>query len=264
VHLRGYIPGIFVSAICKASASSIVSLDLDVLEPPKVHKGDEDEQEFQEELGYPLYVAPRGVLWYDANTSPAFSSLTHLLLAKPGPFDAPPDMSEEEDSETRDDPEHEAREQKQWASLLRSVSSTATEVVLEHRPVYLDYLLNFGMDLSPHEKTDTSPDHRFREVAVKAAFTDGGPWPKLSKLTFRGMASSGFDFMSDAAESKESLRDYAANMLPGVKVDQIYGNYMFFNTRKGTIMNQHGADGLKAHLDFDLDPDVFDEDEYMF
>jgi hypothetical protein len=113
VRLRGYIPGAFVAAICKASASSIVSLDLGVLEPPKIHKGDENEQEFQEELGYPLYVAPRGVLWYDANTSPAFSSLTHLLLAKPGPFDAPPDMSEEEDSETRDDPEHEAREQKQ-------------------------------------------------------------------------------------------------------------------------------------------------------
>jgi hypothetical protein len=48
-------------------------------------------------------------------------------------------------------------------------------------------------------------------------------------------------------------------MLPVVGVDQISGNYMFFNTRKGTIMNQHGADGLKAHLDFNRGSDEFDE-----
>jgi hypothetical protein len=212
-----------------------------VLEVPKIYKGDRNKDELEEQLGYPLYVAPRGLLWYDANTSPAFSSLTHILLAKPGPFDAPPDMLEEEDSDIRHDPEHESEEQKQWASLLGSVSSTAIEVVLEHRPVYLIYILDFGMDLSPHEKIDTSPDRGLREAVLKAVFAEGGPWPKLKNLTFRDMASSGFDLMFDDKEPEESLQDSVAKMLSEVKVDQISGNYMFFNTRKGTIMNQHGA-----------------------
>jgi hypothetical protein len=90
VRLRGYIPRVFVTAICKASASSIVSLDLGVLEAPKVYKGDKDKDGLQAKLGYTLYVAPRSVLWYDADTLPALSFLTHLLLVKHGPFDAPP------------------------------------------------------------------------------------------------------------------------------------------------------------------------------
>jgi hypothetical protein len=50
----------------------------------------------------------------------------------------------------------------------------------------------------------------------------------------------------------------------GVKVDQISGNYLFFHTRKGTIMNQHGADGLKAHLGFDRDSGDLDEFDDIF
>jgi hypothetical protein len=137
VRLRGYVPAKFVLELCKASASSIASLDLGALEPPKVFCGDADEMELQKELGYPLYVAPRGVLWFSQGSAVIFGNLTRLLLCKRGSFDGPPDMSEDEDFEIREDDAHECIELKQWASLLRSVRSTIVEVVLEQRPVYL-------------------------------------------------------------------------------------------------------------------------------
>jgi hypothetical protein len=163
-------------------------------------------------------------------------------------------MSEEEDSETRDDPEHEILELAQWGSLLRAVRSTAVEIVLEHRPVYLDYLLDWDPSISPHDDVDMSPGPQFRQMVVKSAFAEED-WPNLEQLTFRGMAPSGHDF-SEAAERTEHLKDFAAKMLPGVKVNQVPGDCMFFHKRKGTILNQYGADGLKAHLE----PDI--EDEY--
>jgi hypothetical protein len=39
---------------------------------------------------------------------------------------------------------------------------------------------------------------------------------------------------------------------------------MFFNTRKGTIMNQHGADGLKPHICPSHGSDEWDDLWYMF
>jgi hypothetical protein len=72
---------------------------------------------------------------------PQLTSLSHLLLCKGGNFDGPPDMSEEEDFETREDEMHGLAELKQWTFLLKSVRSTVVEVILEQRPVYLSFLL---------------------------------------------------------------------------------------------------------------------------
>ncbi|KAI4605585.1 hypothetical protein J4E83_010578 [Alternaria metachromatica] len=69
-------------------------------------------------------------------------------------------------------------------------------------------------------------------------------------LTFRGMSSAKGHYWPKAGPD-ESLKDYSRKLLPGVQVNQILGNYMFFNTERGTILNQHGADGLKVHLEFD-------------
>ncbi|KAF1838834.1 hypothetical protein BDW02DRAFT_626890 [Decorospora gaudefroyi] len=244
VRLRGYIPAAFVSIVCTASASSIVSLDLGVLEPPKVYIGNKEEQEYQKAQGYPLYFVPRGVLWYDASTCPAFTSLTHLLLCKPGPVLAPVG----DDKKTRPDTEHEVREQKQWASLLRAISPTMAEIVLEHRSVYLDYHLRHRQ-ISTHDKGYTRPDLGFRQVVLKSAFADGGPWPNLKGLTFCGMASKGPPFGSDDDdEPAEPLRNFTAKMLPGVQIKEKPSGSMLFYTRKGTVLNQHGADGLSPHL----------------
>ncbi|KAH7078389.1 hypothetical protein FB567DRAFT_607575 [Paraphoma chrysanthemicola] len=100
VRLRGYIPARFVATVCKASASSIISLNLGALEQPKVFVGNAEEQELRQDLGYPLYVAPRGVVWFSDKQAPQLSSLSHIMLCKRGSFDEPPDMSEEEDFET--------------------------------------------------------------------------------------------------------------------------------------------------------------------
>ncbi|KAG9189532.1 hypothetical protein G6011_06400 [Alternaria panax] len=62
VRLRGYIPVEFVSAICKASASSIESLDFGVLEKPQFFKGCAYEELCCEETGFPLCIAPQGIL----------------------------------------------------------------------------------------------------------------------------------------------------------------------------------------------------------
>ncbi|KAF1841687.1 uncharacterized protein K460DRAFT_293272 [Cucurbitaria berberidis CBS 394.84] len=246
VRLRGYIPRGFVSAMCKASVSSIVSLDTGILEPPQLFEGDAEEMEFQNMQGFPLYVGPRGVLWYTQESWSPFSSLTHLLLCKRGAFDSPLDMSEEEDLDIREDEAHEVKEIKQWASLLLSVRSTVVEIVLEKRPIYLDYLLDMGMDISSYDQTEFIPDldsfdsdvyHRI----LKGVFADGGVWPNLRKVTFRGINLHGFE-----AEAGEALQAFTTRVLPGVQIEQVRGNYMFFNTRKGTVKNQHGADGLKS------------------
>lgn len=79
VRLRGYIPADFVSNLCEASLNSIAHLDLGILEEPQIWEGASEEMELQEELGYPIFVAPRGVSWY-TETTPTFTSLSHLLL----------------------------------------------------------------------------------------------------------------------------------------------------------------------------------------
>ncbi|KAF2823579.1 hypothetical protein CC86DRAFT_372511 [Ophiobolus disseminans] len=270
IRLRGYIPAKFVLQMCKASASSITSLDLGVLEMPKEYIRDAEEMELQDDLGFPLHLAPRGILWFaNGPTSPTtmFSSLTHLLLCKRGEFDGPPDMSEEEDFEIRQDEGHELNELKQWASLLRSVRSTLVELVLEQRPVYLSYLLDpgMGMEISPHDPTSFCPilnvfDAAFYKQILKPVFDDGGEtWPKLKKLTLRGINMHGFE-----TEANETFQAFADRALPGVVVQEVPGNYMFFNTRNGIVLNQEGgADGLKPHLDPNTDPHRDDELDFL-
>jgi hypothetical protein len=259
VRLRGYIPAQFVLQLWKASASSVVFLDLGALEPPKLHEGDDDEMELQHQLGHPLYLAPRGLLCLNQGSAPSFDSLTHLLLCKRGDFDGPPDMSEDEDFEIREDEAHEVKQLKEWASLLSSVRSTVVEVVLEQRPVYLEYLLYHGIEISPSDTTSFCPgfhsfDSLFYRHILKAVFDTGKAWPKLRKLTLRGINLIGFE-----EETGEALDDFNKRALPGVTVEEMPGNYMFFNTRKGTILNQHGADGLKPHLETPHDDDEWDE-----
>jgi hypothetical protein len=256
IRLRGYIPALFISEMCKASASSITSLDLGVLETPKVYVGNADEQERQGDLGYPLYVAPRGVIWFSPNAAVVLSSVSHLLLYKRRSFDAPPGMSEEEGFEVREDNVYEVAELKHWASLLRSVRSTVVEVVLDQRPKYLSYLLDFGLENSPHNKTSFCPelnsfDSLFYQHILKSVFDDGGTWPKLKKPILRGVTLLGFE-----EEAGEALQIFMERVLPGVQLEQVAGNYMFFSTRKGTIMNEGGADGLKSDLDPNSGPSV--------
>jgi hypothetical protein len=100
----------------------------------------------------------------------------------------------------------------------------------------------------PSDKTSFCPelhsfDSLFYHRILQAAFDDGKASPKPKKLTSRGINLTGFD-----AETGETLETFTERALPGVTVKEMPGNYMFFNTRKGTIMNQHGADGLKPHL----------------
>jgi hypothetical protein len=260
VRLRGYIPVQFVLQLWKASASSIVCLDLGALEPPKLHEGNDEELELQQELGHPLYVAPRGLLCLGQGSAPSFDSLTHLLLCKRGDLDGPPDMSEDEDLGIREEKPHEVKQLKEWASLLSSVRSTVVEVVLEQRPVYLEeYLLYHEMEITSSDMTSFCPwlhsfDSLFYRHILKAVFDDGKAWPKLRKLTLRGINLIGFE-----EEIGEALDDFNKRVLPGVMVEEIPGNYMFFNTHKGTILNQHGADGLKPHLEAPYDDDAWND-----
>jgi hypothetical protein len=168
-------------------------------------------------------------------------------------------MSEDEDFEIREDEAHEVKQLKEWASLLSSVRSTVVEVVLEQRPVYLEYLLYHGIEISPSDTTSFCPgfhsfDSLFYRHILKAVFDTGKAWPKLRKLTLRGINLIGFE-----EETGEALDDFNKRALPGITVEEMPGNYMFFNTRKGTILNQHGADGLKPHLETPHDDDEWDE-----
>jgi hypothetical protein len=264
VRLRGYIPAQFVSQLWKASASSVICLDLGALEPPKLHDAEGEELEWQQELGHPLYVAPRGLLCLGEDNAPSFSSLTHLLLCKRGSFDGPPDMSEDEDFEIREDDAHEVKQLKEWAALLSSVRSTIVELTLEQRPVYLEYLLYTEMEISPDDTTSFCPmlhsfDSLFYRHILKSVFDDGKAWPKFEKLTLRGINLIEFE-----KEAGETLDVFTKRALPGVTVKNIPGNYMFFNTRKGTIMNQHGADGLKTHIGPSNGNNEWDDLWYMF
>jgi len=254
VRLRGYVPVEFVSAICRASASTIVSLDLGVLDEPEFFRGPEDaEVDFCGSC--PVYIGPRGSLWHDA-TWPEFTSLTHLLLCRPG--------SSYGFRERRGDLDYEASQMQQWASLLQAVRSTAVEVVLEYRRIFVDHDVEFD-SATANEETKCPHDIRFREMVLQRAFA-GKDWPNLKKLKFRGISSARGDYWPPEAAPDESLQDSATKLLPGVQIDQVLGNFMFLDTARGTILTHHGADGLKLHLEFDgkyaLD-DLYDSDNFM-
>ncbi|KAI4670623.1 uncharacterized protein J4E79_000909 [Alternaria viburni] len=253
VRLRGYVPVEFVSAICRASASTIVSLDLGLLDKPEFFRGHELELSEYGETICPVYIGPRGGLWHDAAWH-EFASLTHLLLCKPVWFNG--------FRKRPNDLDYEAPQLQQWASLLRSIRLTAVEIVLEHRKIFVDRHDEVDEHIKADEDVKCPPDIRFRHRVVEQAFTE--PWPNLKTLTFRGMSSAKGDYWPKAGPD-ESLKDYSRKLLPGVQVNQILGNYMFFNTERGTILNQHGADGLKVHLEFDGKHDLealYDSDNF--
>jgi hypothetical protein len=105
------------------------------------------------------------------------------------------------------------------------------------------------MGISPYDKTSFCPevhdfDSAFYSNVLKPTFDDGEAWPKLKSLTLRGINLAGFE-----DEAGETLHAFADRSIPGVIVQEVPGNYMFFSTRRGTILNQNGTDGLKPHLD---------------
>jgi hypothetical protein len=149
--------------------------------------------------------------------------------------------------------------------LLRSVRSTIVEIVLEQRPVYPSYLFNPGYEISPHEKTSfclnsTLSTLPFYKHLLKPAFDDGESWAKLKTLTFHGINLIGFE---EAAG--EPLKAFNDRVLPGVQVQEVPGNYMYLDTRRGTIVNQDGANGFTPHLDPNANPygDFLDETIFM-
>ena len=254
VRLRGYVPLEFVSAICRASASTIVSLDLGLLDEPEFFRGHELERSEYGETICPMYMCPRSPTWHHTVDWSQFTSLTHLLLCKPALFNG--------FRKRPNDVDYEAPQLQQWASLLRSIRLTAVEIVLEHRKIFVDR----HDEVDEHIKADADvkcpPDVRFCQEVVEQAFTQD--WPNLKTLIFRGMSSSKGDYWPKPGPD-ESLSEYTTKLLPGVQVEQILGNYMFLNTERGTILNQHGADGLKVHLEFDGKHDLealYDSDNF--
>ncbi|KAI4702951.1 hypothetical protein J4E81_001824 [Alternaria sp. BMP 2799] len=214
----------------------LVRLDLGVLDEPEFFRGPEDAQ-LHFYARCPLYIGPRGSLWHDA-AWPEFASLTHLLLCKPVWFNG--------FRKRLNDLDYEAPQMQQWSSLLRAVRLTAVEVVLEHRRIFVDRHEEIDQSITADAEVKCPPDIRFHKV-VEQAFTEA--WPNLNTLTFRGMSSAKSNYWPKAGPD-ESLQDCSMKLLPGVQVNQILGNYMFLDTKRGTILNQHGADGLKVHLEF--------------
>lgn len=110
----------------------------------------------------------------------------------------------------------------------------------------LSYLFDQGLEISPHDKA-------FYGQFLKL-FDDGKGWPKMKKLTLRGINLQGFE--EEAGETFQAFTDRA---LPEFEVQELPGNYMFFSTRSGYMLNRHGADGLKPHLDTNASPYYNDE-----
>jgi len=137
------------------------------------------------------------------------------------------------------------------------------EVVLEHLRIFVDRHEEIDESITADEEVKCPPDIRFHQDVVEQAFTEA--WPNLKKLTFRGMSSAKGDYWPKAGPD-ESLQERSMKLLPGVQVNQVSGNYMFLDTKRGTILNQHGADGLKVHLEFSgkyaLDA-LYDSDNFM-
>ncbi|KAI4653393.1 hypothetical protein J4E93_001159 [Alternaria ventricosa] len=109
VRLRGYIPTEFVSAICKSSAATIVSLDIGVLDEPEFFRGRELGRTEYGETVCPMYMCPRSPTWYHAVEWPQFTSLTHLLLCKPARFNG--------FRKRPNDVDYEAPQLQQWATI---------------------------------------------------------------------------------------------------------------------------------------------------
>lgn len=80
LRLRGYFPAEFVSALCKASAGTIGSLDLGLLDVP-LENPDKDDLMCSV---YDTFFAPRGLLSCSVDNVPMLNTLTHLNLCKPG------------------------------------------------------------------------------------------------------------------------------------------------------------------------------------
>lgn len=247
VRLRGYIPAAFISALCHASASTIINLDLGVLNPPELFPDTDEEEDDEDSLSHPDFIAPKGVLWYNEHT-PSLSSLKNILLCRRGEMD---DWIQPEGGEvlTFDDELHNEQELEQFASLLRSIRSTVVEICLEQRPLCFKSMLDlegFSPNEHAHFYGGLHPfDEEFYRRILVGVFDDGEPWPKLQKLTIRGV-----NLMQFEEEVGESLKAYQSRVLPGVEIEQICGNYMFFEEDTGSIVTHPGVDGLKPSTDW--------------
>ncbi|KAH7406058.1 hypothetical protein DE146DRAFT_787229 [Phaeosphaeria sp. MPI-PUGE-AT-0046c] len=247
IRLRGYIPANFVEAMCMASAATIVSLDLAALEPRKEISNNAEEIQALKDMNGFLYAAPQGILWLKQPATSLFTSLTHLLLCKNGNFDGHVDRYAGGDMEL--DEEHDSSELQQWAVLLRGVRATLVEVLVEQRPVHSVEILSGGVGFSVNDENRYCPncthfDDRFCNKILNETFGDGKVWPKLKRLTLRGLNLQEYE-----SDHGEELSEFTQRVLPGVEVIEESGHYMFFNPYSGTIENLNGADGLKPQLD---------------
>lgn len=247
IRLRGYVPANFVQEICTASAATIASLDLGALEPPEAFSDDAEEIQALKSLGESIYVAPRGILWLKPPSSSLLTSLTHLLLCKNGDFDGHTVRYAEVELDVN--PAHDKAELREWSTILRAARATLIEVHLEHRPIHFIELLMSDSQFSFNDETQYCPnctrfDHRFCNEILLGTFDDGQAWPKLERLTLRGLNLVGFE-----SEYGEDLLLFAERALPGVEVQEKKGHYMYFDADKGTIENMTGVDGLKPQLD---------------
>lgn len=247
VRLRGYIPANFVEEICMASAGTMISLDLAALEPPKEVSSNAEEIEALKDMGEYFYAAPQGILWLNQPVTSLFTSLTHLLLCKNGDFDGHLERYAAEGMEVNG--VYDRAELRQWQMLLHAVRATLVEILLEQRPIHFVEILSHRLEFSVNDETEYCPncnrfDQRFCDQILHATFDDGKAWPKLQKLTLRGLNLVGFEY-----EYRETLSEFAERVLPGVQFVEKKGHYMFYNPDTGTIENLGGVDGMKPQLD---------------
>jgi hypothetical protein len=106
------------------------------------------------------------------------------------------------------------------------------------------------MGIIPDYKTsfcqkNDSFESAFYNHVLKSTFEDGESWPNLKSITLCGINLVGFE--EEAGETFQSFTDRA---LSGATVQEISGDYTSSSTRKGTIMNQYGTDGLKPQFSY--------------
>lgn len=257
LRLRGFVPTAFVKELYRASAASITSLNVGVIGRPKTYEDERHEHNFL------VYVGPRGLLWFHGDLTISFTSLTQVLLCERGAFDCNQYNGDEEDYfdfEKYEDRADDVLELEQWASLLRSVRASIVDIVLEQRPIHDEHHIDnrkSSVSVWHNTRFDTSQhsfDSRFYQHVLKPVVDGGEDWPKLETLTLRGISVNG---MKD--ETGERLEDFATRVLPDVEVKATSGNYMFFNSWVGAIMNRCGVDGLRPQHDLWYHPGLYED-----
>ncbi|ORY19843.1 hypothetical protein BCR34DRAFT_595289 [Clohesyomyces aquaticus] len=171
IRLRGYIPSGFASALCQHSSTSLVTLELGLLQRPRNLTSD---GEIYEE-----YAPPRWPLLFSVILVPNFSSLTHLHLCKRGSVHKPFGLEDFISGDIFEDDDCLTAELYEWVSLLLRFRSTLVELILELRPVVDENILTYfyddpvmyGDDVVDHRRA--KPDTQFFFHVIKIAFDDG-------------------------------------------------------------------------------------------